>query len=602
MSTYNNNDLEDYQDTEVVMYGGESSPEGMESEELMESGLDEECDDSEVYLSAGGGSSSAYYTVAGHQPGAVESEQNVVEQEPLVDRVSVGEVLVSPVAGMPVLSSYTDVHVTPAVHTPVTPAQVPTEAVDSLTDAVKSAVVSPPFPVAPADPSTSDMFPTPSAPATEDEIVYSDEADDIALSEQPQAINTPVQPAFDSNANFHQSNLLSYSSDSAMTPPHAPESTLIPDVAPAVAANAGQSGVTGAVVGNNDELLEYDEEVEGQQEGGGDQQEVSEQVVAHGEEEGGEEGYEEGGEYSGEEEPLPCVLFHYRDVIVPMFNDFPDPDEPADQATILADDTGYDLFYSELTYSIAELKKRYEVRNDVVIQFPQLDLTINEGTVPCDTLTFEQLTKFHEALLLQNYGTVTSPRALRMIMVEQPTSVSTRLEYLQNLVRETFGEPIVDNSYAYDAEGKPYEDEHSTPGHEEHYGEGGEGEYPETYDETYEADGAGEHAPEHDVAFGDAAPALVDESTEPVADTTVEEASETVVDEAFGQPLADEFTYPEVDQTPEAASPVFHQGQSSMATSPRAETRHVSTPTSAQSTSQKRSSDFEQGDVKRVKV
>ncbi|KAJ3297005.1 hypothetical protein HK104_000974 [Borealophlyctis nickersoniae] len=117
---------------------------------------------------------------------------------------------------------------------------------------------------------------------------------------------------------------------------------------------------------------------------------------------------------------LPCVLLYFKEDIFAMFKKWDNPSVPAEQSPIFEDEeTGYKVFEKPLTFCIAALKRMFNIENDVVIEFPQLDISLHEAMVHTRNLNFETIYDWFEAVMIQEEKQDT----LRMLMIEVINSV-----------------------------------------------------------------------------------------------------------------------------------------------------------------------------------
>ncbi|KAI8919245.1 hypothetical protein DFJ77DRAFT_453510 [Powellomyces hirtus] len=129
--------------------------------------------------------------------------------------------------------------------------------------------------------------------------------------------------------------------------------------------------------------------------------------------------------------PLPCVLLSYRGTTHAMFNIY---QENLDLQPIFDEEQeGPVLFEEQLTRFISEVKGHFEIDTDISLEFPQLDLTIDENMYCVHTLSLNRLYEFFMASSMEHYETDITDIPLKVTLIEHPNSFAKRLEELHAL-------------------------------------------------------------------------------------------------------------------------------------------------------------------------
>ncbi|KAJ3161733.1 hypothetical protein HDU86_006503 [Geranomyces michiganensis] len=129
--------------------------------------------------------------------------------------------------------------------------------------------------------------------------------------------------------------------------------------------------------------------------------------------------------------PLPCVLLSYRGTTHAVFNIYQDD---LDLQPIFDEEhDGAVLFENPLTAFVSEVKAFFEIHTDISLDFPQLDLNLNESLLCMQTLSFNRLHEYLLSISAKGNATTMESEPLRVTLIEQKTSLAKRLEELEML-------------------------------------------------------------------------------------------------------------------------------------------------------------------------
>ncbi|KAJ3043565.1 hypothetical protein HDV00_004665 [Rhizophlyctis rosea] len=442
---------------------------------------------------------------------AHESEQKVVAGESTEESVLVGKALVSPLSGGPLMGVGTDVTSDAAIDTaPMDTAAM--EIAGAGTEGLETTkMADTQVPVSEATPLIQSPSPSGAAPQEarlEDEVIAnatasgegSDEAVYISEPEQEQEVLVVGHVgAEDVVAGSTDAPIVGLNDVLSVGPAqavHAPISESLP--------SNEQSGAvaSGAGVGTEDHLLDYAQDAQEEEDVGGSDSVAGEGLGEREEVEAGEE--DETGYYDDDEDDerhqeeyltkdgnLFPVLLNLRNVGVwSMFSRFVDPTASmkSDDVVFFGGESGHhDLFFAPLTDCITELKRLLvdivRLSEDVVVEFPQLELTIQEESEHSRALSFARLYDYLQAKQWLNSETGASEFPwLQMVMYEKPKSASAQLEYLESLLKD-FRASTLDT---YDDHHDGNDLEFDNP---EYYDECAEDDTETPYEEVPEGDG-----------------------------------------------------------------------------------------------------------------
>ncbi|KAJ3170835.1 hypothetical protein HDU87_008721 [Geranomyces variabilis] len=158
--------------------------------------------------------------------------------------------------------------------------------------------------------------------------------------------------------------------------------------------------------------------------------------------------------------PLPCVLLSYRGTTHAVFNIYqgdldlqPIFDEEHDGAV---------LFESPLTEFVSEVKAYFEIHTDVSLDFPQLDLNLNENLACMQTLSFNRVHEYLSSASMQGEATTLESEPLRVTLREENGSLTKRLEELETLAIDAGFVPLDEHSSESGSDGE-MTDLHTSP-------------------------------------------------------------------------------------------------------------------------------------------